>query len=81
MPYKFKKDLPDSVREALPAHAETIYKEAFNNAWRQYKDPEKRRGGISREEVSHKIAWSAVKKVYKKVGDKWVRKEEKKKDE
>lgn len=38
MPYKAKSDLPDNVRNVLPAHAQDIYKEAFNSAWEQYKD-------------------------------------------
>lgn len=33
MPYKTKRDLPDNVQNVLPAHAQDIYKEAFNSAW------------------------------------------------
>src|SRR5690606_29223065 len=33
MPYDRASDLPDSVRNVLPAHAQDIYKEAFNSAW------------------------------------------------
>ena len=73
MPYDRTKDLPDSVQSALPEHAQEIYKEAFNNAWQQYSDPEKRRGDADREEVAHKVAWSAVKQEYKKENGKWVK--------
>ena len=66
MPYKDVKDLPERVRENLPKHAQEIYLEAFNNAWDQYAKPEERRGDASREETAHKVAWSAVKKVYEK---------------
>ncbi len=66
MPYKEINDLPDRVRENLPKHAQEIYLEAFNNAWDQYAKPEERRGDASREETAHKVAWSAVKKVYEK---------------
>ena len=38
MPYNSKQELPDSVQHVLPAHAQEIYKEAFNSAWDQYKD-------------------------------------------
>ena len=38
MPYHSKQELPDSVKHVLPAHAQEIYKEAFNSAWDQYKD-------------------------------------------
>jgi cation transport regulator len=66
MPYKTIQQLPDSVKDNLPKEAQTIYKEAFNNAWNQYSDPDDRKGDASREEVAHKVAWSAVKNVYNK---------------
>lgn len=75
MPYTKLSELPDSVRNVLPHHGQEIYKEAFNNAYDEYKDPGERRGDESREEVSHKVAWSAVKNVYKKGSDgKWHKK-------
>jgi cation transport regulator len=64
--YKSNDDLPDSVTDNLPKHAQDIYREAFNSAWEQYKDPEDRRGDASREETAHKVAWSAVKNDYEK---------------
>ncbi len=74
MPYDRKSDLPDSVRDNLPAHAQDIYKEAFNSAFEQYSDPDDRRGDDSREETAHKVAWAAVKNEYHKNEDgKWVR--------
>jgi cation transport regulator len=43
----------------------------------EYKDPSERRGKESREEVAHKVAWSAVKKVYEKDSDgNWVEKKD-----
>jgi len=66
MPYNSLDELPDSVRDNLPNHAQEIYMKAFNNAWDEYADPEDRRGDASREETSHKVAWAAVKNVYKK---------------
>lgn len=73
MPYKTINELPEGVRHVLPKHAQEIYKEAFNSAYEEYKDPEDRRGGADREEVAHKVAWSAVKKTgYQKGADeKW----------
>lgn len=62
MPYKNNNDLPDSVKNHLPSHAKDIYREAFNHAFEQYKDADKRRGNDSRETVAHKVAWSAVEK-------------------
>jgi len=66
MPYKTNTDLPESVRDALPAPAQTIFREVYNNAWEEYKDPQKRRGDESREEVSMKVAWNAVKQQFEK---------------
>lgn len=76
MPYKSNDDLPDSVKDNLPKHAQEIYREAYNSAWEQYKDPEDRRGDDSREETAHKVAWSAVKNDYEKDEEngKWKKK-------
>ena len=63
--------------DMLPSHAQEIYKKAHKNALKQYESPSKRRGGSqqSTEQVAHKVAWSAVKKEYRKKGDKWVPKD------
>ena len=76
MPYSSLEELPDSVRDNLPNHAQEIYMKAFNNAWDEYADPEDRRGEASREETAHKVAWAAVKKVYEKDEDsgRWKKK-------
>lgn len=77
MPYQKLNELPDSVRDNLPKHAQEIYQMAYNSAWDEYKDPDERRGDASREETSHRVAWAAVKKMYAKAATgKWVRKEE-----
>ena len=72
MPYKTVSELPASVKNSLPKHAQETYLAAFNNAWEEYEDPTTRRGGASREEVAHKVAWAAVKLSYVKRDDKWV---------
>lgn len=75
MPYSKLGELPEQVKDNLPKHAQEIYKEAFNSAWDQYKDEDDRRGDEGREEVSHKVAWSAVKNSYEKSSDgSWSRK-------
>lgn len=74
MPYDSKSDLPEDVQDALPEHAQEIYREAFNSAWEQYDDPEDREGDDSREATAHQVAWSAVKKEYEKNDDgEWVK--------
>jgi cation transport regulator len=50
----------------LPEHAQDIYRAAFNHAF------ESHRGDSRQEEIAHRIAWSAVKRQYEKVGDTWV---------
>lgn len=72
MTYKKISDLPESVREHLPKHAQEIYMKAFNNAWEEYADRDKRRDDSSREEVAHRVAWSAVKEKYEKKNSHWA---------
>jgi len=75
MPYSQISELPDSVRDNLPKHAQEIFKEAYNNAWDEYAKPEDRRGDASREETANRVAWSAVKNDYQKKDGKWVKKD------
>ena len=67
MPYPSNDDLPLGVRRHLPAHAQDIYRMAFNHAWFRYALE-----GERREEIAHRVAWAAVKKQYNKVGTEWV---------
>ncbi len=65
MPYAKKTDLPESVRHALPSHAQDIYKQAFNAAWDEYGHDESR---------AHRVAWGAVERSYRKNSDgTWVK--------
>ena len=75
MPYDSTSELPEDVRDALPKHAQEIFKEAFNSAWDRYADPEERRDNQSREQTAIQIAWSAVKKSYEKKNGNWQKKE------
>lgn len=74
VPYQKNSTLPKAVRASLPQGAQTIWRKAYNNAYKQYKDPKKRKGDESRTETCAKVAWSAVKKKYKKNKDRWVKK-------
>jgi cation transport regulator len=68
MPYFANVDLPPSVRDHLPEHAQAIFRAAFNAAFEAHaSDPR-------REEAAHRIAWAAVKRSYEKIGTDWVRK-------
>lgn len=66
MPYRENRDLPPSVRDHLPDHAQDVYREAFNAAWERY-DADPRQ-----EEIAHRVAWAAVKRKYRKLGDEWL---------
>ena len=57
MPYEQISDLPESVQEHLPKHAQEIYRASFNSAWEQYNHEEER---------AHRVAWAAVKDQYEK---------------
>lgn len=59
MPYQKITDLPDSVKNHLPKHAQEIFLAAFNNALEEYEE----------EERAFKVAWSAVKRDYEKGED------------
>ena len=57
MPYREINDLPESVRNNLPEHAQEIFLAAFNNAWDEYGRDEER---------AFRVAWAAVKNKYAK---------------
>jgi len=66
VPYGNISELPDSVKNNLPKHAQEIYKEAFNSAEEQYGE----------ESRAHRVAWSAVENKYEKnENGRWVSKE------
>ena len=67
MPYKTNADLPEPVRRHLPAAAQAVYREVFNQAWKRYRKTDPRY-----EEIAHRSAWAAVKRGYRKSGDVWV---------
>jgi cation transport regulator len=67
MPYESVDDLPPSVAAHLPLHAREIYRAAFNSAWDDYADR-----GERREEIAHRVAWAAVKRLYRRQGREWV---------
>ncbi|HVZ03656.1 ChaB family protein [Hyphomicrobium sp.] len=68
MPFQSLDNLPPSLRSRLPVHAQEIFRAAFNNAWQTYNALTE----YAREELCHRIAWSAVKKKYRKLGNSWV---------
>jgi cation transport regulator len=70
VPYSTTSDLPPAVRR-LPPHAQEIFLGAFNSAWESYAN----RVPHEQEEVAFRVAWAAVKKRYRKQGERWVPKQ------
>lgn len=68
LPYARNEDLPKAVRDHLPAHAQDIFRAAFNSAWSMQAASNPRR----RKETARRIAWAAVKRRYRKRGDVWM---------
>ena len=66
MPYANTKDLPSSVRDHLPPHAQQIFLKAYNSAWDEYANASKRRVDESQEQAAFRVAWAAVKHEYEK---------------
>jgi cation transport regulator len=62
MPYATNDDLPPEVRAHLPAHAQDIFREAFNHALAEYGEE---------DVTAFRVAWAAVKRRYWKVGSMW----------
>lgn len=71
MPYKTNVDLPPKIKNVLPEHAQDIYRAAFNYVWDEYPTPSKRKTIETQEQVTHKIAWAAVKNKFVKVNEEW----------
>lgn len=65
MPYSSNADLPERVKKHLPAHAQDIFRKAFNSAYHQYGRDESK---------AFAVAWAAVKRKYTKKDGKWVKK-------
>jgi len=66
MPYASNDDLPPSVRNHLPPHAQDIFREAFNHAFAAHI------GEARQEQRAFRIAWAAVKRSYVKSDGEWV---------
>lgn len=66
MPYSSNDKLPSAVRHHLPPAAQSVYREAFNHAWKTYARDTRQ------EEIAHRVAWAAVKRQFHKTeGGDW----------
>jgi cation transport regulator len=61
MRYENKSDLPPTIRDVLPEHAQELYLQAYQKAWDEY---EKGHGYLSRDGSAHQRGWTAVQHEY-----------------
>ena len=61
VPYASNDDLPPAV-QVLPEHGQDIFRAAFNGAYDRNHD----------EAMAFRMAWSAVNRVYEKIGGEWT---------
>jgi len=54
MPYSSNSQLPKPARKRLTSHQQTVFREAFNNALKEYK---------GNESKAYATAWAAAKKA------------------
>lgn len=54
MPYKSNSELPAAARKRLSSHQQTVFREAFNNALKEYH---------GNESKAFAVAWVAAKKA------------------
>jgi len=63
--YNSNNELPESIKNNLPLKAQSIWREIFNNAYKEYRDDKK----------SCEVAWSGLEKAgWEKENDRWVEK-------
>jgi cation transport regulator len=72
MPYSKTSDLPNNVKDPLPASAQGMWMRMFNRAFHSCT----KSGGKDCENISRIAAWIKVGKSYKKGADgRWVKKD------
>jgi cation transport regulator len=76
MPYDTITQLPASIRASLPDDALKIYRTAYNAAWNEYADADKRRDDRDRQATAHRVAWDAVRQKYENRDGRWTKSSE-----
>ena len=71
--FQTNEDLPEDIRQGLPTHIQTLYRQVYNRVWADYVMPV-RRGFLNRhDDVARRKAWAAVKRQYVKTERGWER--------
>jgi len=63
IPYKTNNELPSTIRK-LPYKAQSLYRSSFNSSYSRTKS----------DSIASKVAWTVVKKRFKKVDGNWIAK-------
>jgi len=72
MSYESNTDLPAKIAKVLPDHAQDIYREAYNDAYDEIKQPVGDKDEVGRDDSAARLAWEAIKDNYHKGMDgKW----------
>jgi cation transport regulator ChaB len=78
MYYQDRTSLPQTLQETLPAEAQTLYLDTYNQVWEQV--AEQGKDEATRSTIAHQMAWDAMTRQFSLVkrNDKgeWVRKGE-----
>lgn len=75
--YPKNESLPDELKRQLPEAIQTIFREAYNHAWRTHVMPIRRGLTAGHHEVATRAGWAAVKRLYTQIGSTWVRRRDK----
>ena len=67
-------ELPEAVRDALPKKAQEVYLKAYNRASEASGAIPQAAVEHSPDALAHRAGWQAVKKLYRKRGNRWIRK-------
>jgi cation transport regulator len=61
MRYENKSELPPTIRDILPEHAQDLYLQAYQKAWDEYEEGQ---GYLSRDTMAHQQGYTAVRHEY-----------------
>lgn len=61
MTFDHRKSLPAVLQQSLPPEAQELYRQEYNNIWKQYQHTFTDVDALSAEELAHRKAWGKVK--------------------
>lgn len=66
-------DLPQDIRGQMPPAVQTLYRQAYNQAWETHVMPLRRGLMVNHDAAATRAAWAAVRRLYTQVGTTWIR--------